>query len=311
MAVTTALIKELREMTGSGLSDCKKALEETDGDLKKAVEFLREKGLAAAAKKAGRIAAEGLVALRVAPDFSNAVMVEVNCETDFAAKSPNFVGYVEDIITQLDGCDCADLETFLNAPWAKGGGSVQDELKNKIVTIGENLNIRRFVRMNRSKHGIISSYVHGGGRTGVLLEIHSEAADNPLLSEMGYNLCMQIAALFPKYLTTDEVCPEYMADEKRILENTAKNDPANEGKPEQVILKMVEGRLAKQMKEVCLMEQQYVRDTTMTVKAYVGSVAKEVGASINLSSFVCYEKGEGIEKKQEDFAEEVAKAMQV
>ena len=310
MAATPALIKELREMTGSGMSDCKKALEATNGDIKKAVEFLREKGLAAAEKKSGRIAAEGVVCLQVLDNNSKAAMVEVNSETDFVAKNADFMGYVADVCSQVLASNAADTDAFLAEKWSKGDGeSVLDALKGKIATIGENLNIRRFVRFEKSTPGIIASYVHGGGKIGALLEIDC-ASDNPLLKEMGYNLCMQIAALFPKYLVVDEVDQDYLESEKKILEAAAKNDPANEKKPAQVIEKMVEGRLNKQMKEICLMEQEYVKDTQMTVKAYVDSVAKEIGAEIKLVRFECYEKGAGIEKKQEDFAEEVAKAMQ-
>jgi len=310
MAATPALIRELRELTGSGMSDCKKALEQTGGDIKKAVEFLREKGLAAAEKKSGRIAAEGVVGLQVLPNFSKAAMVEVNSETDFVAKNADFMTYVADVCEQVLNSTVVDTEAFLQEKWAKGDGeTVQDALKGKIATIGENLNIRRFVRFEKSTPGIIASYVHGGGKIGALLEIDC-ASDNDLLKEMGHNLCMQIAALFPKYLVVEDVDQEYLQNEKKILEAAAKNDPANEKKPAQVIEKMVEGRLNKQMKEICLMEQEYVKDTQMTVKAYVDSVAKEIGAEIKLVRFECFEKGAGIEKKQEDFAEEVAKAMQ-
>ncbi|MCL2574386.1 MAG: translation elongation factor Ts [Defluviitaleaceae bacterium] len=309
MAATPALIKELRELTGSGMSDCKKALEQTNGDIKKAVEFLREKGLAAAEKKSGRIAAEGLVGLLVAPDFSKAAMVEVNSETDFVAKNADFITYVNDVCTQVLDSKSADVEAFLQEKWSKGDGeNVQDALKGKIATIGENLNIRRFIRFEKSAPGIIASYVHGGGKIGALLEIDGPSTDN--VKEMGYNLCMQIAALFPKYLNVSDVDQEYIESERKILDAAAKNDPSNASKPAQVIEKMVEGRINKQMKEICLMEQEYVKDTSMTVKAYVESVAKEVGAEVKLVRFACYEKGEGIEKKQEDFAEEVAKAMQ-
>ena len=310
MAVTPALIRELRELTGSGMSDCKKALEETSGDIKKAVEFLREKGLAAAEKKSGRIAAEGVVALKIMPDFSKAAMVEVNSETDFVAINPDFKAYVAEVAAQVLTSSAPDVEAFLQEKWAGDESqTVQEVLKGKIATIGENLNIRRFVRYEKSSKGIISSYVHGGGKIGVLLDIDCEN-DSELLKEMGYNLCMQIAALFPKYLRVDDVDQEYLESEKKILEAAAKNDRANASKPEQVIEKMVQGRLNKQMKEICLMEQEYVKDTQMTVKAYVESVSKEIGCDVNLVRFACFEKGEGIEKKQEDFAEEVAKAMQ-
>jgi len=310
MAATPALIKELREMTGSGMSDCKKALEATNGDIKKAVEFLREKGLAAAEKKSGRIAAEGLVALKVLDNNSKAAMVEVNSETAFVAKNADFVGYVNDVCAQVLDSTAADTETFLQEKWSKGSGeTVSDALKGKIATIGENLNIRRFVRFEKSTPGIIASYVHGGGKIGVLLEVDGPADSAPL-KEMGYNLCMQIAALFPKYLNTSDVDQDFIDSELKILEAAAKNDPANASKPANVIENMVKGRLSKQLKEICLMEQEYVKDTKMTVKAYVESVAKEIGTEIKLVRFACFERGEGIEKKQEDFAEEVAKAMQ-
>ncbi|MCL2397303.1 MAG: translation elongation factor Ts [Defluviitaleaceae bacterium] len=310
MAVTPALIKELRELTGSGMSDCKKALEETGGDIKKAVEFLREKGLAAAEKKSGRIAAEGVVALEVVPDFSKAAMVEVNSETDFVAINPDFKAYVADVAAQVLTSTAPDTEAFLAEKWAKDESqTVQEFLKGKIATIGENLNIRRFVRYEKTTPGVISSYVHGGGKIGVLLEIDCEK-DSDVVKEMGYNLCMQIAALFPKYLRVEDVDQEYLEAERKILDAAAKNDPANASKPAQVIEKMVEGRINKQMKEICLLEQEYVKDTQMTVKAYVDSVAKEVGAPVTLVRFACFERGAGIEKKQEDFAEEVAKAMQ-
>jgi elongation factor Ts len=310
MAATPALIKELRELTGSGMSDCKKALEATGGDIKKSIEFLREKGLAAAEKKSGRIAAEGVVALQVLADYSKAAMVEVNSETDFVAKNADFMAYVADVCAQVLDSSAIDTEAFLQEKWAKGAGeTVHDALKGKIATIGENLNIRRFVRFEKSTPGIISSYVHGGGKIGVLLDIEGPA-DNALLKEMGYNLSMQIAALFPKYLNVSDVDQDFIESERKILDAAAKNDPANEKKPPHVIEKMVEGRLNKQLKEICLMEQEYVRDTQITVKAYVESVSKEIGADIKLVRFACFEKGEGIEKKQEDFAEEVAKAMQ-
>ncbi|MCL2854772.1 MAG: translation elongation factor Ts [Defluviitaleaceae bacterium] len=306
MAATPALIKELRELTGSGMTDCKKALEETGGDIKKAVEFLREKGLAAAAKKSGRIAAEGVVAIKMADDGKSAVMVEVNCETDFVAINPDFKAYVDEVAEQLFASAAADVPAFMAEQWTKGGGTVEEVLKGKIATIGENLNIRRFVRFNTDK--VITSYVHGGGKIGVLLEV--DGPSNDAVKEMGYNLCMQTAALFPRYLRVEDVDQEYLESERKILDAAAKNDPANASKPPQVIEKMVEGRINKQMKEVCLLEQEYVKDTSMTVKAYVESVAKEVGATVNLVKFECFEKGAGIEKKQEDFAEEVAKAMQ-
>ena len=311
MAVTPALIRELRELSGSGMSDCKKALEETGGDMKKAVAFLREKGLAAAAKKSGRIAAEGVVAVNVTDDNKKAVIVEVNCETDFVAINPQFKAYVQEVADQLIGSpNVENMEAFLEEPWAKDTTqTVSEVLKGKIATIGENINIRRFSHFERNNPGIYSSYIHGGGKIGVILDIEC-ANVTPALQEMGYNLCMQIAAMFPKYLTRDEVDAEFIAEERRILSQAAKNDPANASKPENVIEKMVEGRLSKQLQEICLVEQAYVREPGMTVKQYVENVSKEIGSAIKLARFACYEKGEGIEKKQEDFAAEVSKAMQ-
>jgi len=309
MSITPAMIKELREMTGSGMSDCKKALEETGGDVQKAVALLREKGLAAAAKKAGRIAAEGVVALKVAEDHSQAVIVEVNCETDFVAINPDFKAYVEEIADQLAASKVTTVEDFLEEPWSKGGGTVAEVLQGKIATVGENLKIRRVERIVKAAPGIITSYVHGGGKIGVLLEVHTEST-NPLVQEMAYNICMQIAALFPRYLKSEEVDQDYINEERQILTAAAKNDESNAGKPENVIENMVEGRLKKQLKEVCLLEQDFVKDNKLSVKAYVESIAKEVGSPITLAKFVCFEKGASIEKKQDDFAEEVAKAMQ-
>jgi len=311
MAATPALIRELRELTGSGMSDCKKALEETGGDIKKAVEFLREKGLAAAAKKSGRIAAEGVVAIHVAADMKKAAMVEVNCETDFVAINAQFKGYCQEVVDQVLASPAETVEAFMEEAWAADAsqGSVADALKGKIATIGENINIRRFAKFERTKPGIYSSYIHGGGKIGVIMDIECENA-SPAVAEMGYNLCMQIAAMFPKYLRREEVDADFIETEKRILTQAAKNDPANAAKPENVIEKMIEGRLSKQLQEICLLEQAYVREPSMTVKQYVENTAKEAGCAIHLAKFTCYEKGEGIEKKQEDFAAEVAQAMQ-
>jgi len=311
MAVTPALIRELRELSGSGMSDCKKALEETGGDLKKAVAFLREKGLAAAAKKSGRIAAEGVVAVNVTADNKKAAIVEVNCETDFVAINPQFKAYVQEVADQLvNSPNVGNMDAFLEEPWANDTSqTVSEVLKGKIATIGENINIRRFSHFERVMPGLYSSYIHGGGKIGVVLDIECEKV-TPAVEEMGYNLCMQIAAMFPKYLTRDEVDAEFIEEERRILQQAAKNDPANASKPDQVIEKMVEGRLSKQLQEVCLLEQAYVREPGMSVKQYVESVAKEAGVEVRPVRFVCYERGEGIEKKQEDFAAEVSKAMQ-
>ena len=309
-AITAALIKELREITSAGMSDCKKALEATEGDTKKAIDFLREKGLATAAKKAGRIAAEGLVHVLVKDDQSEAVIVEVNSETDFVAKNEEFRTFVANVAAQALASSTDDLDTFLAEAWSVDPSvTVKDALAGKIATIGENLNIRRFERLKRNNPGVFASYIHGGGKIGVVLDVESDNSSDAL-TDMGRNLCMQIAALFPKYVKAEDMTPEFIESERHIIVEQIKNDEKAAGKPEAVVAKMIDGRLNKQLKELCLQDQQYVKDGDLTVKQYVASIAKELGASITLNKFVCFEKGEGIEKKVEDFAEEVNKAMQ-
>jgi len=309
-AITPALIKELREVTGSGMGDCKKALEATEGDIKKAIDFLREKGLATAAKKAGRIAAEGLVHVVVKDDQSEAVIVEVNSETDFVAKNEEFRAFVANVAEQALASTTDDLETFLAEKWSVDPSvSVKDALAGKIATIGENLNIRRFTRLKRQNPGVFATYIHGGGKIGAILDVECSVV-NEAVEEMGRNLCMQIAALFPKYVKPEDMSADFIESERHIIVEQIKNDEKSAGKPEAVIAKMVDGRLKKQLKEVCLQEQEYVKNTDMTVKQYVESVSKEIGAEVVLNAFACFEKGEGIEKKEEDFAAEVSKAMQ-
>lgn len=310
MAITPAMIKELRELTGSGMTDCKKALEACEGDVKKAVEFLREKGLAAAAKKAGRIAAEGVCTTVVKSDFSKAIVTEVNCETDFVAMNPDFKEYCMQVSKQALDSAAAGIEDFLNEKWSLDASvTVKEALSQQIAKIGENLNIRRFERFTKTTPGIIASYVHGGGKIGVILDIEC-AVNDDRLAEMGKNVCMQIAALFPKYIRREDIAADFIESEKRIITEQIKNEPANAKKPANILEKMAEGMLTKNLKELCVLEQAYVRDGSMTVNQYVESVAKEIGSPIRLARFVCYEKGEGIEKKVEDFAAEVAKAMQ-
>jgi len=307
MAATPALIKELRELTGSGMSDCKKALDETGGDIKKAIEYLREKGLAAAAKKAGRIAAEGLVACIV--DGDKAVAVEVNCETDFVAINADFKAYVDQIATQALNSTAKTVEEFEAEKWALDTSlTVKDVLVNKIATIGENISIRRFEHFNKITPGAIASYIHGGGKIGVVVELNCTNKSDAV-SEVGRNLGMQIAAMSPQFVSSADVNEEYKVNEKAIIVAAIKNDESNAKKPDNVIEKMVEGRLNKQLKEICLLEQEYVKEPELTVRQYLEKVSKEVGADISVARFVRFEKGEGIEKKQEDFAEEVALAM--
>ena len=310
MAITAAMVKELRELTGVGMLDCKKALAETDGDMDKAVEFLREKGLAASAKKAGRIAAEGIVVVKVTDDNKTGVMVEVNSETDFVAKNPVFVEYVGQVADQVIGSDAADIDALLEETWkAEPEYTVAQALSQKVAVIGENLKIRRFAKFVKSESGRIVSYVHGGGRIGVLVELLC-ANESEAIDELGKNVAMQIAALNPKFIATEDVPQEFIDHEMEILVKQAQEDPKNANKPANILEKMVTGRLKKELKEFCLLEQPYVKDSDMTVKQYVDSVAKEVGAPIKVSRVVRFETGEGLEKKEENFAEEVAKQMQ-
>lgn len=310
MAITAAMVKELRELTGVGMLDCKKALAETDGDMDKAVEFLREKGLAASAKKAGRIAAEGIVVVKVTDDNKTGVMVEVNSETDFVAKNPVFVEYVGQVADQVIGSDAADIDALLEETWkVEPEYTVAQALSQKVAVIGENLKIRRFAKFVKAESGRIVSYVHGGGRIGVLVELLC-ANESEALDELGKNVAMQIAALNPKFIATEDVPQEFIDHEMEILVKQAQEDPKNANKPANILEKMVTGRLKKELKEFCLLEQPYVKDSDMTVKQYVDSVAKEVGAPIKVARVVRFETGEGLEKKEENFAEEVAKRMQ-
>ena len=308
MAITAGMVKDLREMTGAGMMDCKKALAATDGDMDKAVEFLREKGLAAAEKKAGRIAAEGICATNVSADGKVASIVEVNSETDFVAKNEKFQNFVAAVAAQAASTTAADIDAFLAEAWSLDTSkTIKEELASQIAVIGENMNIRRFQKIV-SENGFVESYVHGGGRIGILVELETSVY-NEVTRECAKNVAMQIAAMNPKYVNQSEVSAEFIAHEREILKTQAMNDPANAKKPENIVEKMVEGRLAKELKEFCLVDQVYVKDGDLTVQKYVDSVAKEVGAPIVVKSFVRFETGEGIEKKSEDFAAEVAKQM--
>lgn len=305
MAITASMVKELREATGAGMMDCKKALTKVDGDLGKAIELLREKGLAAAAKKAGRIAAEGLVSTYVSDDSQVASIVEVNSETDFVAKNEDFQNYVQEVAVAAAETSAEDLEGFLADSWKKTDKTVKDVLVDKIAVIGENLNIRRFSKL-QAGNGAIVSYVHGGGRIGVIVELKADEVNDVVL-EAGKNIAMQIAAVNPKYVSHDEVPSDYIEKEKEILKQQAMNE--NPDKPENIIEKMIIGRLNKQLKEVCLLDQVYVKDSDLTVSKYLQQVSKEVGVTVSIEQFVRYETGEGLEKKNENFAEEVAKQM--
>ena len=310
MAITAAMVKELREMTGAGMMDCKKALTATEGDMDKAVEFLREKGLATAQKKASRIAAEGLAKVVVSEDGKKAVAVEVNAETDFVAKNEVFQGYVAQVAEQAMETKAADIEAFLAEPWKfDTTKTVKEALAAQIAVIGENMNIRRFVQVEEN-NGFVASYTHMGGKIGVLVDVATDVV-NDAVKEMAKNVAMQVAALKPLYTNRSEVSEDYIAHEKEILLAQIMNDPKESQKPEKVIQGMISGRINKELKEICLMDQVYVKaeDGKQSVGQYVAQVAKANGANITIKGFVRYETGEGIEKKQEDFAAEVAKQM--
>ncbi len=303
--ITAALVKELREITGAGMMACKKALTETAGDMDKAVEYLREQGLAGAEKKAGRIAAEGVSFTKISDDGKTGVVVEVNAETDFVAKNEKFQNFVKEVAAQALKTSATDIDSFLQEKWdLDPSKTVSEQLSATISVIGENMNIRRFTKITE-ENGFVQDYIHSGGRIGVLLQVKSTVV-NDAIKDMAKNLAMQIAALNPKYITRAEVDQEYLKNEKEILLAAAKNEKPNA--PEKVLLGMVEGRLNKELQEVCLVDQVYVRaeDGKQKVGQYLESVAKAQNADISLVRFVRYETGEGLEKKNEDFAAEVA-----
>ncbi len=308
MAITAAMVKELREMTGAGMMDCKKALNETNGNMDEAVEFLRKNGQAKAEKKAGRIAAEGLC--KVLVEGNTAAVVEVNSETDFVAKNEEFQKFVASVAKQALATSASDIDAFLAEQWNEDTSkSVKEALVEKIAVIGENLTIRRFEKVT-AENGCVVSYTHGGGRIGVIVEADTDVV-NDNIKEALVNLAMQVAALSPKYVSPDEISEEYRAHEKEIIAEQIKNDPKMAGKPEKVIEGAVNGRLNKELKEICLVEQVYVKaeDGKQTVKQYIDKVAKDNSAKLSVKRFVRFETGEGIEKKQENFAEEVAAQM--
>ena len=303
MAFTAQDVKKLREMTNCGMMDCKKALTETDGDMDKAVEYLREKGLATAAKKAGRIASEGMVEAVVFDCCGVGVAVEVNSETDFVAKNADFQAFVHGVAEVIAKGNPADVEA-LKEMKLNDSQTVGDALTEKIATIGENMNIRRFERFE----GINQAYIHAGGRIGVLVNFEvadADKANDDAFKTMAKDVAMQIAAVMPQYVREDEVPADVVEHEKEILKAQA----LNEGKPEAIVEKMVVGRIKKFFKDVCLVDQAFVKDQDITVGKYVENVAKELGTDIKIVKFARLEKGEGLEKKEENFADEVAKMM--
>ena len=302
MAVTAKMVKELREMTGAGMMDCKKALNETDGDMDAAIEFLRKNGEAKAVKKAGRIAAEGIVMADVKED-KTAAIVEVNSETDFVAKNAEFQGFVKAVVNQAIASDSADMDGFMAEAWNEDASkTVQDALNEKISVIGEKLSIRRFEKIVTD--GCVVDYIHGGGRIGVLVEVNCETdfvAKTDAFKELVKDIAMHIAATNPSYLKREEVPTAELEHEQAVLAEQARN----EGKPEKIIEKMVAGRIEKYYKEVCLMEQPFVKDPDKTISDLITESIAKIGENISIRRFTRYQLGEGIEKKEENFAEEV------
>ncbi|MBC3515627.1 translation elongation factor Ts [Neobittarella massiliensis] len=301
MAFTAKDVKELREKTGCGMMDCKKALTEAEGDMDKAIELLREKGLAAAAKKSGRIAADGLVYAYVDDVNKVGVVIEVNSETDFVAKNAEFQAFVDTCAKTVAQKNPADVAALMAEKAVDSDMTVEEMLREKILTIGENLIIRRFARFE----GDVVTYIHGGGTHGVMVLFDTDLAGKPEFAAYGKDVAMQIAAANPTFVRKEEVPAEQVEKEKEILKVQA----LNEGKPANIAEKMVMGRINKFFKEVCLLEQPFVKDQDLTVAKYTQNTAKELGGKIEIVKFVRFEKGEGIEKRQDDLAAEVAKMV--
>ncbi|MFT6399392.1 MAG: elongation factor Ts [Bradymonadia bacterium] len=298
MSITAKAVKELRERTGAGMMDCKKALVEVDGDFEKAVDFLQVKGIAKAAKKASRVAAEGLVAAWVSDDNRVASLVEVNCETDFVALNDEFIAFTNDLAAHVGASDYADLDALLAS--AMNGTTVADTCKAKIASIGENISVRRFRRVVLSEPGNVSGYIHTGGRVGVLVTLNSTAAAD--VGDAARDIAMHVAAMNPAFGRVDEVSDEIVERERRVLTEQA----AESGKPPEIIAKMIEGRLKKWKKEICLLDQPFVKDGDISVAQFVTKTGKDAGVGLEFSNFVRFERGEGIEKVETNLADEVA-----
>ena len=304
-AITAKMVSDLRAKTGCGMMECKKALTEANGDFDEAVKVLRERGLAVANKKASRIASEGVVDIMTNDAGNVAAMIEVNAETDFVAKNETFKEFVRGILSTIIEKRPADMPTLLSLPYLDTDFTVEGKLKDMIFTIGENMNIRRFVIVD----GILSSYIHGKGTTGVIISFNADdsAKNNPGFAEFAKNIALQVAAMPVSYLNKESVPQSVIDEELGIIMTQIKNDPKNASKPEAIIEKMATGRLGKFFEKSCLTEQSYVKDDSLTVGQYVEKTAKEFGGKIELSGFWCYERGEGLEKREDDFAEEIAR----
>lgn len=306
MAFTAKDVKDLREMTGVGMMDCKKALTAADGDMDKAVEWLREKGLAAAQKKAGRIAAEGMAYSTVINGIG--VVVEVNAESDFVAKNEKFIEYVTSVAEVVAKDDPADLDALFACKYPGSDMTVQEMQNEKVLVIGENIKVRRFARY---ADGFNVPYVHAGGKIGVIVNMVIDNITNvEKVTELGKDIAMQIAAMNPSFLDKSNVDQSTLDKEKEILLAQAKEDPKNTGKPENIIEKMVLGRVGKYYEENCLLQQAFVKENKISVEKHVAEVAKQLGGTIKINGFTRFEKGEGIEKRQDDLAAEVAKMIQ-
>ena len=308
MAFTAADVKNLREATGVGMMDCKRALAASDGDMDKAIEWLREKGLAAAQKKAGRIAAEGMAYAWVCEDCGVGSIVEVNAESDFVAKNDLFVEYVQNVAKVVAKENPADLDALFACKYPGSDKTVLEEQNDKVLVIGENIKVRRFGRYDT---GVSIPYVHMGGRIAVLmnLTVGEGFEANEKVVELGKDLAMQVAALNPQFLDKSQVSEEFIANEKRVRLLQAKEDPKNAKKPDAIIEKIVMGGLNKYFSEICLLQQPFVKDDKVSVEQHVANVAKELGTTITVNGYIRFEKGEGIEKRQDDLAEEVAKLI--
>ncbi len=289
-------VKELKEMTGSGMMDCKRALEEADGDKEKAVKILREKGLAKAAKKAGRIAAEGVIKTKTVGD--KGVIVEVNCETDFCAKSDKFTEFVETVADTILANNAQTVDELMECKAAGSDLKLGELLTEKISTISENIKVRRFVKME----GTLIAYTHNGGRMGAIVKLDTDKPDNEEVLKCGMNVALQVTSMNPQYVAKEDVPEDVIQNEREVQTKLVEA----EGKPANVAEKIVEGRLRKFYEDVCLLNQQYFIESSMTIAKYIESVEKAQGASIKVAAFVRYERGEGIEKKEENFADEVA-----
>ncbi|MCB9507377.1 MAG: elongation factor Ts [Myxococcales bacterium] len=306
MTITAKAVSQLREMTGAGMMDCKKALTETEGDLDKAVEYLRVKGIAKAEKKADRVAAEGLVSAWLSDDSRTAALVEVNCETDFVARNDDFVKFCDDLAAHAGSADFADIGAFGDSAFR--GSTVEQVRREMIASIGENISVRRFQRVALAEPGAIAAYIHGGGRIGVLAVVNTTAAPaDGSIADAARDVALHVAAMNPTCVRDSDLDPEVVEAERRVQTEKANEDAG--GKPPEVIAKMIEGRINKWKKEMCLLTQPFVKDGEVTVAQFLDRAAKSAGVGVTMHSFVRFERGAGIEKAASNLADEVAATL--